>query len=132
MALPFPEGHSYTGEETVEISVHGSSVAVRALVNDCIQNGARMAEPGEFTQRAFLNGRMDLTKAEAVRDLVNAETEAQQRGADTLFCGRLQREVQTINEHLTKHLVAVEAAVDFSEEIGELDRNGLLLSLIHI
>jgi tRNA modification GTPase len=129
LALPFAEGHSYTGEESVEISVHGSPVAVRALINDCIQHGARMAEPGEFTQRAFLNGRVDLTKAEAVRDLVNAETEAQQRGADTLFRGGLQREVQEIIEHLTKQLVAVEAAVDFSEEIGELDRTGLGLNL---
>src|SRR2546423_9779631 len=73
LALPFAEGHSYTGEHTVEFSIHGSPASVRLLVEKCISAGARMAEPDEFTQRAFLNGRMDLTHAEGVRDTILAQ-----------------------------------------------------------
>src|SRR5580704_5049572 len=68
IALPFPEGHSYTGEQTVELSVHGSRASIAALIQTCEAAGARQAGPGEFTMRAFLNGRIDLTQAEAVAE----------------------------------------------------------------
>lgn len=126
LALPFEEGHSYTGDQTVEMSLHGSPASVRALVEDCIANGARLARPGEFTERAFLNGRIDLTQAEAVRDTVEAQTDAQLRLANVHREGALNTEVSAVREETLSLLVAVEASVDFSEEIGELDRPAAL------
>lgn len=122
LALPFSEGHSYTGDESVELSVHGSPASVRNLVESCIKAGARMAEPGEFTQRAFLNGRIDLTQAEAVRDTIDARTDAQLRLANLQREGSLRRRVSAMAHSIGKVLAAVEASVDFSEEIGEMDR----------
>ncbi|HWA82512.1 MAG TPA: tRNA uridine-5-carboxymethylaminomethyl(34) synthesis GTPase MnmE, partial [Fimbriimonadaceae bacterium] len=122
LALPFAEGHSYTGEEAVELSTHGSQASVRRLVEDCLRAGARMAEPGEFTLRAFLNGRIDLTQAEAVRDTIEARTEAQLRLANLQREGSLRRRIGMLSDTIGRVLAAVEASVDFSEEIGELDR----------
>ena len=122
LALPFLEGSSYTGEQTVEMSVHGSPASVQALVKACTERGARTAEPGEFTLRAFLNGRMDLTQAEGVRDTVEAQTDAQLRQANLLREGGLRDEVRSIRYEVEGVLVAVEASTDFSEEIGDLDR----------
>lgn len=122
IALPFAEGHSYTGEQAVEISVHGSLASVQMLLDGCLASGARFAEPGEFTYRAFLNGRMDLSQAEGVRDLVEAKTEAQLRQAELHRSGALLDRAKAIRERLTSLIAAVEASVDFSEEVGELDR----------
>jgi len=121
-ALPFSEGHSYTGEESAELSIHGSQESVRELIAACIRAGARMAEPGEFTQRAFLNGRIDLTQAEAVRDLIESRTAAQLRLANLQRDGSLKRKIAAIRSKLIKVLAAIEASVDFSEEIGDLDK----------
>src|SRR2546423_1219259 len=121
LALPFEEGHSYTGEQSVELSCHGSPASVRALVEACIQAGARAAAPGEFTQRAFLNGRIDLTEAEGVADTVNALTEAQLRLANLQREGALHKEVSALRDRVLKLLAAVEASVDFEEEIGPFD-----------
>ncbi len=123
LALPFEEGHSYTGEQSVELSLHGSSVSMRNLVESCIAEGARHAEPGEFTLRAFLNGRLDLTQAEAVRDTVDARTDSQLRAANFNRKGVLRREVSALRESVLTLLARVEASVDFSEEIGDLDRD---------
>ena len=122
LALPFEQGRSYTGEESVELSVHGSLASVQALVGACLGAGARMAEPGEFTLRAFMNGRMDLTQAEGVRDSVEAKTGRQLRQANLLRDGALRDEVKGIKFELEGVLAAVEASTDFSEEVGELDR----------
>jgi tRNA modification GTPase len=127
--LPFAAGHSYTEEESVELSVHGSPAAVRALVSACLEAGARMAEPGEFTLRAFMNGRIDLTQAEGVRDTVNASTEAQLRQANLLREGALRDQVKAIRREVEGVLAAVEASTDFSEEVGELDRLGCTTKL---
>ena len=124
IALPFSLGHSYTGEETVEISVHGSIASVSGLVELCLSAGARSAEPGEFTQRAFMNGRIDLVQAESVRDTIEANTERQLRNAARLREGRLSRAIQAIRLELARVLAALEASVDFSEEIGPFDREG--------
>lgn len=129
LALPFEEGHSYTGEQAVELSIHGSPASVRDLVQACRKAGARMAEPGEFTQRAFLHGRIDLTQAEAVRDTIEAKTEAQLRLANLQREGSLRRRISELRDEIMKALAAVEASVDFSEEIGELDRNSTAASL---
>lgn len=122
LALPFEEGASYTGERTVELSVHGSRASVSALIDVCLRAGARSAGPGEFTERAFLHGRMDLTQAEGVRDTVEAATQAQLRQANLLRDGVLRDEVRCIAGELAIVLAAIEASVDFSEEVGDLDR----------
>lgn len=122
LCLPFSEGHSYTGEESAELSVHGSHASVRALIEASLSAGAREARSGEFTERAFLNGRMDLTQAEGVRDTVEALTSAQLRQANLLREGALKDEVSAIRNSILSVLASIEASVDFSEEVGELDR----------
>ncbi len=126
LANPFAEGHSYTEEESVELSVHGSPASVGALIESCIAAGARMAEPGEFTLRAFMNGRIDLTQAEGVRDTVNAATDSQLRQANLLRDGALRDQVRAIRNDVEGILASVEASTDFSEEVGELDRSQAL------
>lgn len=121
-ALPFAEGHSYTGDETVEFSLHGSQASLRTLIEDCLRLGARHAQPGEFTLRAFMFGRIDLTQAEGVRDTVCAATSAQLRQATLLREGRLYAMLEGLRDNLSGVLASVEASADFSEEIGELDR----------
>ena len=118
LALPFSEGASYTGEQSAELSIHGSPASLTALVEACKAGGARMAEPGEFTLRAFMNGRIDLTQAEGVRDTVMAQTDAQLRQANLLRDGALRDSVSEIRESVVSVLAAVEASTDFSEEIG--------------
>ena len=121
LITPFEEGSSYTGEQSVEMSVHGSLASINALIDVCLQAGTRLAEPGEFTLRAFMNGKLDLTQAEGVRDTVNAQSSAQLEQANQLREGTLSEEVRLIREPLMTTLTAVEASTDFSEEIGELD-----------
>lgn len=109
--------------------MHGSPASVRALVELAIENRARFAEPGEFTQRAFLNGRIDLTQAEAVRDTIEAQTGAQLRAANAMREGALKADVHSLRDDLLRELATVEASVDFSEEIGELDREAMIKRL---
>lgn len=118
----FQPTKSYTGDETVEMSIHGSQASVGALLEACHKEGARLAEPGEFTYRAFMNGRIDLTQAEGVRDTVLAKTEAQLRQANSLRDGHLREQVAGLQDQLLTVLAAIEASTDFSEEVGELDR----------
>ncbi|MCH8275148.1 MAG: tRNA uridine-5-carboxymethylaminomethyl(34) synthesis GTPase MnmE [Armatimonadetes bacterium] len=118
----FEEGRSYTGEASFELSCHGSPAIVRQIVSAMVGLGARPARPGEFTERAFMNGRIDLTQAEAVRETVEAATQAQQRRARLLRQGRLAQQVGALEERIARELARAEATVDFSEEIGELDR----------
>lgn len=120
--LLFESGHSYTGEATAEMSIHGSRASVASLLAECRKAGARDAEPGEFTQRAFLNGRLDLTQAEAVRDTIEAETQAQLRMASLLREGALRNELSELRDRLVGQIAAIEASVDFSEEVGDLDK----------
>lgn len=125
LALPFAKGHSYTGEESVELSIHGSPASVRLLIEACIAAGVRLAEPGEFTLRAFMNGRIDLVQAEAVRDTVESLTDAQLQAANLVREGELSRKVRAIRDLLLTSLATLEAHVDFEEEIGPLDRDQL-------
>lgn len=118
----FEEGKSYTGEQSAEISCHGSPQLARKIVAEIVSLGARPARPGEFTERAFLNGRIDLTRAEAVRETIDADTDAQRRRALALRQGALAHRVSTIQDAVAAELAKVEASVDFSEEVGELDR----------
>lgn len=111
---------SYTGEDTVEIHCHGGPYVVRQVLGLVLARGARHAEPGEFTKRAFLNGRLDLTQAEAVLDLIRSRTDKAAGVALGQMEGGLSQEVRTLREQLVDTLVQVEAAIDFPEEEIEL------------
>ena len=111
---------SYTREDVVEINAHGGPVAVRSILEAVLRHGARLAEPGEFTRRAFLNGRIDLTQAEAVADLINARSKRSLESAAAQLEGGLRQEVQTIRTFCLDLLVRLEAEIDFPEDGGEL------------
>lgn len=111
---------SYTGEDTVEIHCHGGPYVVRQVLGLVLAHGARHAEPGEFTKRAFLNGRLDLAQAEAVLDLIRSRTDKAANVALGQMEGGLSQEVQDLREQLVDTLVQVEAAIDFPEEEIEL------------
>ena len=112
----FPAPASYTGDDCVELSAHGSPVVLRAMVTAAIACGARLAEPGEFTLRAFLNGRVDLMQAEAVNDLIDAATPLQARAAFDQLDGTLTRAIAGIDTALFDLIARLEASVDFPEE----------------
>jgi tRNA modification GTPase len=116
VATFFPAPHSYTGQDVVELSAHGSPVILRAIVESAIACGARLAEPGEFTLRAFLNGRIDLTQAEAVADLIDAVTPLQARVAFDQLEGTLTRAIGDIDAALFDLIAKLEASVDFPDE----------------
>lgn len=111
---------SYTKEDVVEINAHGGQVAVNAILELVLKFGARIAEPGEFTKRAFLNGRIDLTQAEAVIDVINARTEKSLQSAATLIKGQLKSTVAKIRGVLLDLLVRVEAGIDFPEDVSDM------------
>ena len=112
----FAKPHSYTTDDIIEISAHGSPVVLRHIVELCVAAGARLAEPGEFTMRAFLNGRIDLTQAEAVRDLIDAQTLYQAKVAAQQLEGALSRRLQPIKQKLVELIALLEAGIDFAED----------------
>lgn len=112
----FPAPASYTGDDVIEISAHGSPVVLKAIVCEAIAGGARLAGPGEFTLRAFLNGRIDLAQAEAVGDLIDAATPLQARAAFDQLNGTLTEVVGEIDRSLFDLIARLEASVDFPEE----------------
>jgi tRNA modification GTPase len=112
----FAAPNSYTGEDVVEIAMHGAPVLLERVVRQCCADGARLAEPGEFTQRAFLVGRIDLTQAEAVDDLIGASTLEQARVAARQLGGALSRQVSGPKELLVGLIAAMEAGIDFAED----------------
>src|SRR5437879_7415736 len=107
---------SYTGEDLVEISCHGGTLVSAKVLEACLRAGARAARPGEFTERAFLNGKMDLTQAEAVIDLIRARTDLALRSATEQLEGKLGEKIENIRRDLLDLLAHLEAAIDFSEE----------------
>ncbi len=112
----FARPHSYTTDDIVEIAAHGSPVVLRHIVELCIAAGARLAEPGEFTMRAFLNGRIDLTQAEAVRDLIDSQTLFQAKVAAQQLEGALSKRLQPIKQKLVELIAVLEAGIDFAED----------------
>jgi tRNA modification GTPase len=112
----FAAPHSYTAEDVVEISAHGSPALMDYLVRECCAGGARLAEAGEFTQRAFLRGRLDLTQAEAVDDLIQSQTMEQARVAAQQLGGALSRVVAPVKEKLVGLIAGLEAGIDFAED----------------
>ncbi|HEY4381999.1 MAG TPA: tRNA uridine-5-carboxymethylaminomethyl(34) synthesis GTPase MnmE [Acidobacteriaceae bacterium] len=116
VATYFAAPHSYTGDDVVEIAMHGSPVLLEYAVRECCTAGARLAEPGEFTQRAFLAGRIDLTQAEAVDDLIGSSTLEQARVAARQLGGALAKEVAPVKETLVALIATMEAGIDFAED----------------
>src|SRR5947209_12796275 len=112
----FAKPHSYTTDDVVEISAHGSPVVLRHIVEMSLARGARLAEPGEFTMRAFLNGRLDLTQAEAVRDLIESQTLFQAKVAAQQLEGALSKRPQPIKKKLVDLIAIMEAGIDFAED----------------
>jgi len=130
--LYFPAPHSYTGEDVLELQGHGGPMVMQLLLQRCLELGARLAEPGEFTQRAYLNEKMDLAQAEAVADLIEASTAAAVRSAVRSLSGEFSRKTHEIVERLIVLRMLVEATLDFPEDeidalrksdvAGKLDR----------
>ena len=116
LAVRFGGGHSYTGEDSAEFYCHGSPVVLRELLSALFAAGARQAGPGEFTRRAFLNGRLDLTEAEAVVDLIDAETAAAARNAAAQLHGALRRDFEAVTERLLDITSRFYAVVDYPDE----------------
>lgn len=121
LAVKMPGPHSYTGEDVVELQCHGGALCVRLALEAVLAAGARLAEPGEFTRRAFLNGRLDLTQAEAVADVISAGSTTALRMAGRQLKGVLGRKVNTCYEQLSDILADIESRLDFPEE--EIDWN---------
>ena len=119
LAVFMPGPKSYTGEDTVELHCHGGSFAPKRLLETLLASGVRLAEPGEFTKRAFLNGKMDLTQAEAVADLISAKSESAAHLAEKQLSGRIGNNIRQARERLIHLLSEVESRMDFPEE--ELD-----------
>ncbi|BEP72158.1 MULTISPECIES: tRNA uridine-5-carboxymethylaminomethyl(34) synthesis GTPase MnmE [unclassified Variovorax] len=130
LAIHFPTPHSYTGEDVLELQAHGGPVVLQLLLSRCLEAaaeidlatgrprlpGLRVAEPGEFSQRAFLNGKIDLAQAEAIADLIDASTEAAARSAGRSLSGAFSREIHTLRDALIHLRMLVEATLDFPEE----------------
>lgn len=146
LALHFPGPHSYTGEDVLELQAHGGPVVLQLLVARCMQVAAwlgsdnkpllghlRLAQPGEFTQRAYLNHKLDLAQAEAVADLIDASTEAAARGASRSLAGAFSNEIQQLRDALIHLRMLVEATLDFPEEeidfLKQADAQGQLTRL---
>lgn len=112
----FRSPRSYTGENVIEISCHGSPYVQQQVINACIKRGARLAKPGEFTQRAFLNGKLDLTQAEAVADLIASNTSASQRTALHAIKGGFSDKLKELRESMIRFSALIELELDFSQE----------------
>lgn len=126
----FARPNSYTGEELVEIAAHGSPVVLEMLVRLALRAGARLARPGEFTERAFLAGRLDLTQAEAVRDLIEAQTLYQVRVAAEQMGGALSRRVAPAKQNLVELIALLEAGIDFAEDDVEVTQDAEIVTCI--
>ena len=120
LCLCFPGPGSFTGEDVAELQGHGSPVVLETLVQTCIRHGARLARPGEFSERSYLNGKMDLAQAEAVADLINAASDASARAAVRSLQGEFSELLNKLSADLVRLRVQVEAAIDFPDEDIEI------------
>ncbi|RUM57905.1 MAG: tRNA uridine-5-carboxymethylaminomethyl(34) synthesis GTPase MnmE [Persephonella sp.] len=117
LLIYFKAPHSFTGEDVVEIYPHGSVPVIRKIISECINLGCRLAEPGEFTKRAFLNGKIDLTQAEAIAELINAKTEKASKVAVNILEGKLSKKVNRLKEKLLELISYIEAELNFPEDV---------------
>ncbi len=127
----FVAPHSYTGEDMVEVSCHGSPYIQQQILNLMIELGARMAHPGEFTMRAFLNGRMDLSQAEAVADLISSNSEASRKMAMNQMRGHFSKRIMELRQKILEFSALIELELDFSEEDVEFANRDDLLDLLN-
>ena len=129
----FKKPKSYTTENMCEINSHGGSIVLKTILELCIKNGAELAKPGEFTKRAFLNGRMDLSQVEAAIDIINSKTEKELNSAANQLDGGLSRELKAIKNDIISLLVDIEASIDYPEydveEVTESKAKGKLLEI---
>jgi len=132
IAIFFAGPHSYTGEDVLELQAHGGSIVLQLLLQACLKQGARQAEPGEFTKRAFLNGKMDLAQAEAVVDILNASTVQAAKSAMRSLSGEFSKLIHILLNELTELRVYVEACIDFPEEDIDFISAGRIQERIHI
>lgn len=130
LALYFPGPHSFTGEDVLELQGHGGPVVLDLLLRRCVQLGARLARPGEFSERAFLNDKLDLAQAEAIADLIEASSEQAARNALRSLQGEFSRRVHALTEQLIGLRIYVEAAIDFPEEEIDFLADGHVLGLL--
>lgn len=131
LALYFPAPNSFTGEDVVELQGHGGQVVMDLLLQQVLECGARLAHPGEFSQRAFLNGKLDLAQAEAISDLIESGTAAAARLAVRSLDGEFSRRIHTLVEQLTHLRMYVEAAIDFPEEEIDFLSDGKVSTDLH-
>lgn len=130
VALVFSAPKSYTGEDVVELSCHGGEAVTKSLLGCCIQAGALPAPAGEFTRRAFLNGRISLTQAEAVMDIINAETGASASAAASALDGALYKKISAVQQRLLKLAGHISAYIDYPEEgVPDLEKNEVINTL---
>ena len=133
IAIYFPGPRSYTGEDVLELQGHGGGAVLKAVLRRCLEVGARLAEPGEFTRRAFLNGKIDLAQAESVADLIDAGSEAAARAALRSLNGALSVAVYTVSEELLELRIRLEAGIDFpEEEVDQLQQDTYQAALAEI
>lgn len=126
----FAEGHSFTGEAMLEIAPHGNPLVIQLILEDLLERDCRMAEPGEFTRTAFLNGRLDLTQAEAVADLIHARSERSLELARRQLHGSVGRKMSTLTDQLLQIMAQLEAYIDFPEEdLPQVDESGPMQAL---
>ena len=119
---------TFTREDTVEISCHGGVLPAKLVLDTLLENGARLAGPGEFTRRAFLNGRIDLAQAEAVADLIHSRTELALAAANEQLAGKLSQRINQLRDEMIKTLAHVEAHIDFPDEDISPDTRGQLIA----
>ncbi len=125
VVIPYKGPNSYTGEDLVEINCHGGQIVTSEILSLCLAHGARLARQGEFTQRAYLNGRMDLTQAEAVLDVIQAKTGLQSRFAVSALKGELGGQIEKVRVSLVELLSRIVAGLDFPEEVGDMPLDDL-------
>ena len=126
IVLPFKNPKSFTGEDVVEIQTHGSPVIIKEILNLVMKNGAKLARKGEFTKRAFLNHKIDLSQAEAVLDLINAKTSKTASLAANNLSGTLKNEINNIRESIIEILAKITASLDFPEDVAEVEYSEIL------
>jgi tRNA modification GTPase len=127
--IPFKKPRSFTGEDVIEIHSHGGFVCVNKILELILENGARLAKPGEFSEQAVLNGKMDLVQAEAIHDLITAKTDLARRNAIEIYKGALGNEIKELRESLLNLLGAITASIDFPDEVGDYDKKAYINSV---
>lgn len=133
IAIYYPAPHSYTGEDVLELQGHGGTAVMQRLLQRCLDLGARLAEPGEFTRRAYLNDKLDLAQAEAVADLIEASTAEAAKSAMRSLSGEFSRHIQALRDRLINLRMYVEACLDFPEEdIDFISQGGVAQKLADI